>query len=321
MVEGTGQFALMSNETQSGFLNRFGPELVLVVVVLVWSSTFIITKEAIKIFTPNSYLFARFGTILVLAFAVLTVQSFRSGFGPMWRIAPRDFVRFAVSGVLAYTCYQLGFTFGLVHTSTFASSLMISTMPLFTLIFAAVLGERHPRGAWIGVLIAMTGVAVFLLDTGTGDSSLRGNLYSVGAAIAMSIYWIVNRPLVQRYPATTVSAYTILTGTIPLLILGWNDARAQDWGALEARHWLMILYMAIFPIYLVYIGNNWVISKRGVTATSAQLAVPVVSGILSVAILHESLGGLKMLGAAIVLGGLLLIQRTRIRATNEPPPE
>ncbi|MEZ4496314.1 MAG: hypothetical protein R2845_05910 [Thermomicrobiales bacterium] len=100
----------MSNESQSGFLNRFGPELVLVVVVLVWSSTFVITKEAIKIFTPNSYLFARFGTILVLAFAVLTAQSFRSGFGTMWRIAPRDFVRFAVSGVLAYTCYQLGFT-------------------------------------------------------------------------------------------------------------------------------------------------------------------------------------------------------------------
>ncbi|MEZ4624875.1 MAG: DMT family transporter [Thermomicrobiales bacterium] len=59
----------------------------------------------------------------------------------------------------------------------------------------------------------------------------------------------------------------------------------------------------------------------GVTATSAQLAVPVVSGILSVAILHESLGRLKMLGAAIVLGGLLLIQRTGFSATNEPPPE
>ena len=81
----------------------------------------------------------------------------------------------------------------------------------------------------------------------------------------------------------------------------------------------MLVYMAIFPIYLVYLGNNWVISKRGVTSTSAQLAVPVVSGIISVLILHESVGILKLVGGAIVLGGLLLIQRSRMRKSIASP--
>lgn len=300
-------------------LTRFLPEIVLACVVLIWSSTFIITKELIEVFTPWSYLVARFGSILALAFGVLIAQSTRGDARSLWRLDRRDLPRFVIAGVLAYTCYQLGFTFGIAHTSTFASALMIATMPLFTLVFAAMLGERFPGGAWLGVLIAIGGVALFLLDSNTGGSSLRGNLYSVGAAMAMGAYWLVNRPLVQCYPATTVSAYTTLFGTIPLFILGWNDVRAQDWGVLEPRHWLMLVYMAIFPIYLVYIGNNWVISKRGVTSTSAQLAVPVVSGILAVLFLGERLDALKLAGAVIVLGGLLLIQRARLRAATAAP--
>lgn len=305
----------MPTTSESHRLTRFLPEIVLACVVLIWSSTFIITKELIEVFSPWSYLVARFVMILALAFGVLIAQSTRIGFRTLWRLNPRDLLRFAIAGVLAYTCYQLGFTFGIAHTSTFASALMISTMPLFTLIFAATLGERFPGGAWLGVLIAIGGVALFMLDSNTGGSSLRGNLYSVGAAMAMGAYWLVNRPLVQRYPATTVSAYTTLFGTIPLIVLGWSDVRAQDWGALEPRHWLMLVYMAIFPIYLVYIGNNWVISKRGVTSTGVQLAVPVVSGILAVVLLDERLDALKLTGAAIVLGGLLLIQRARLRTS------
>jgi drug/metabolite transporter (DMT)-like permease len=288
----------------------------LVFVILIWSSTFVITKDAMTVFTPFSYLFARFSMILILAFTVLAIQSIQRGFREMWGIDRRDLPRFAIAGVLAYTFYQLGFTVGIDNTSTFASSVLISTAPLFTLVLAMLLGERHPKGALIGMIIALTGVVIFLLNSGTGGSSLYGNVLSIGAALAMATFWIVSRPLVAKYPATSVSAYTTLFGTIPLLVLGWSDASDQDWGALETRHWLMLIYMAVFPIYLVYIANNWVISQRGVTATSANLMVPVVSGILAVLILDETLGLPKVIGAGIVLAGLMLIQRTRIRAAK-----
>ncbi|MCC6705263.1 MAG: DMT family transporter [Thermomicrobiales bacterium] len=294
------------------------PELVLASVVLIWSSTFVITKDAMTVFTPFSYLFARFLMILLLAFTVLSIQSVSRGFRTMWAIERRDLPRFVCAGVLAYTLYQLGFTVGIDNTSTFASSVLISTAPLFTLALAVLIGERHPKGAWIGMSIALAGVVIFLFDSGAGGSTLYGNLLSIGAAMAMATFWIVSRPLVARYPATTVSAFTTLFGTIPLLILGWSDAATQDWGALETRHWLMLAYMAIFPIYLVYIANNWVIAKLGVTATGANLSVPVVSGILAVVILDESLSPLKIVGAAIVLAGLILIQRSRLRATAIP---
>jgi drug/metabolite transporter (DMT)-like permease len=296
---------------------KYWPEVVLAIVVLIWSSTFVITKDAMTVFTPYSFLFIRFLMIVAFAFAVLTVQSFQRGFRTMWHIERRDLPRFIAAGILAYTLYQLGFTVGLDKTSTFASSVLISSSSLFAFIIATILGERHPRAAWIGMFIAMAGVMIFLFDSGTGGSSLTGNLISVGAAMAMATFWIVSRPLVRAYPPATVSAFTTLFGMIPLLVVGWSDTRAQDWDAVTTYHWLMLIYMAIFPIYLVYIANNWVIGQRGVSATSATLAVPVVSGILAVLILDERMNLWKLIGAAIVLAGLLLIQRTRIRVASK----
>lgn len=305
------------------------PELILAGVILIWASTFVITKDALNVFTPLSFIGARFSLVLLLAFGVLSAQSFRRGFGAMWRIDRADLPRFVVAGLLGYTFYQLGFTVGIDHTSPFSSSLMIAMMPLFALVIAAFLGERSPVGAWIGVAVAAVGVIIFLLEGQTGGSSLYGNALSAGAAISLAGYWLINRPLVRKYPPATVSAFTTLCGTVPLLAIGFRDIRAQDWAALDPGHWLMLLYMAVFPIYLVYIAQNWVISQRGVTATSANLVVPVVSGILSFIVFNEPFGPLKIGGALIVLVGLVLIQRARIagarasKRTHEspaPPP-
>lgn len=303
----------MESEHESRGVGAFLPELILAAVVLIWASTFVITKDALDDFTPYSFIFARFSIILALSLSVLAVQSLGRGWRRMWHVDRADLPRFVVSGLLGYTFYQIGFTVGLDHTSPFSSSLLIAMVPLFTLVLASLLGERYPAGAWLGVLVAVTGVVVFLLDRQTGESSLLGNALSAGAAISFASYGLVNRPLVRKYAPTTVSAYTTLFGTVPLLLIAVPDARGQDWGALDTSHWLMLLYMAIFPIYLVYIGYNWVISQRGVTATSAGLVVPVVSGILSVIVFGESFGPLKIAGAVVVLAGLMLIQRTQMQ--------
>lgn len=298
---------------------RFAPELVLAAVVLIWASTFVITKDALEDFTPFSFIFARFALILVIAFAVLAVQGQRRGWARVWRVDRADWPRFVLSGLLGYTFYQIGFTVGIDHTSPFSSSLLIAMVPLFTLVIATFLGEQHPVGAWVGVVVAIAGVTVFLLQRQEGGS-LLGNALSAGAAVAFASYGLANRPLVRKYPTTTVSAYTTLIGTLPLLAIGLPDATSQDWAALELSQWLMLLYMAVFPIYLVYIGYNWAIAQRGITVTSAGLVVPIVSGALSAVFFDEAFGPVKVAGALLVLIGLVLIQRARVYATKPGIP-
>ena len=295
------------------------PELVLAAVVLIWASTFVITKDALDDFTPYAFIFARFSIILILAFAVLAVQGRRRGWSRMWRVERADWPWFLLCGLVGYTFYQIGFTVGIDHTSPFSSSLLIAMVPLFTLVIVTALGERHPLGAWIGVGVAIAGVTVFLFQRQAGGS-LLGNALSVGAAISFASYGLANRPLVRKYPTATVSAYTTLVGSLPLQAIGLPDASRQNWAALDAGQWGMLLYMAIFPIYLVYIGYNWAIAQRGISVTSAGLLVPIVSGGLSAIFFDEAFGPVKVTGAMLVMAGLVLIQRARVQSAKRAIP-
>jgi drug/metabolite transporter (DMT)-like permease len=296
-----------------GVITAIGPELAQLVVVGLWASTFIVTKHAFNELAPLAFTFVRFGLMTVLAFAVLFAR------GRSWRIDRRDLPRFALAGLTGYTAYQLCFVLGLERTSPFTSSLLIAMVPLFTLVILATRGERPPARGWVGLAVALVGVAVFLADKwGRGtQASLAGEALSIGAAVAFALYGVVNRPLVRDYPPETYTAYTVLAGSIPLMLVAAPSALAQDWGAVSALGWLEIGYMVVLPVYVAYMLWNWAIARRGAAAaTSFSLLVPIASGSLSAWWFAEQFDPAKLFGAALVLAGLAIIRAPARPSTN-----
>ena len=264
-------------KTQGGVVATVGPELAQLVVVGLWASTFIVTKHAFAELTPLAFTFIRFVLMTALAFAVLAVR------GRSWRVRRRDLPRFALAGLTGYTLYQLGFVLGLERTSPFASSLLIAMVPLFTMVILAVRGEPTPGRGWAGLAVALAGVVIFLIDQWEhgATGSLVGAALSVGAGVSFALYGIVNRQLVRDYPPETYTAYTLLAGSVPLLVLAAPAALAQGWGTVSALGWLEIVYMVVLPVYVAYMLWNWAIARRGAAvASSFTLLVPVVSGSL-----------------------------------------
>ena len=287
---------------------RVGPEAAQSLVVLLWASTFIVTKAVYAELSPLAFIATRFALMTPFAFAVLWLRRR----GPERRIRRQDLPRFVASGLTGYTLYQLGFAIGLDHTSPFSSSLLIALVPLFTIVIAAMLGDRAPRQAWVGIAVAVAGVVVFLLDSAGDRGSLVGEAVSLGAAVSFALYGIVNRPLAARYPTETYTAWTLLFGTVPLLLVAAPAALAQPWGEVSPAAWAGVLYMVVFPVYIAYQLWNWAIVRRGaVTATTFGLLVPVVSGTLSAIVFRETFGAAKLLGAALVLIGLVVVRLPR----------
>ena len=303
-----------STSPADSIVARFGPELALLTVVGFWSSTFIVTKAVYVEISPLAFLFARFALMCLLAFGVLMVRRR----GAERRIARRDLGRFAAAGVTGYTLYQLGFALGLDRTSPFSSALLIAMVPLITVLILAVSGESTPLQGWLGLAIAVTGTIVFLADKRGAEGTLVGDLLSLGAAFAFATYGIVNRPLVARYPMETWTAYAVLFGSIPLLLISGPAAIAQDWSALSVWSWIGIVYVVVFPVYVAYMIWNWGIARRGAAkATSFSLLVPILSGLFSALIFAEGFGPLKLLGAALVIAGLVTLRARRFPRRRE----
>lgn len=294
----------------SSVASRFAPELAQIVVVVLWASTFVVTKAAFAEVSPLGVIFSRF--LIMLALALVVMFAKERG-GSLW-IERRDLGRFILAGLTGYTLYQLGFILGLSRTSPFSSSLLIAMVPLFTVLILAIMGERTPRQGWIGLVVALVGVVIFLLDKRSAETgTLVGDLLSIAAGLSFAAYGVVNRPLVAKYPTATYTGWSILAGAIPLLLIALPSAIEQDWDSVSEMGWFSIVYLAILPVYVAYMLWNFAIARRGVAkATTFSLLVPIVAGVLSAIFYGEPFGPLKLLGAALVMIGLVIVRLPRL---------
>lgn len=302
-------------EADRGPLGGFLPELAALAVVVVWGSTFTLTKSLYTEMEPLAFGFTRFIAITLIAFAVLAVQARRHHRPDWWHIRRDDLPLFIMTGLCGYTFYQLGFMIGLDHTSPFSGSLMISLQPIVTLGIVTAIGERQSLAVWLGAFVALAGVAMFLFN-GEGDSQLLGNVISFLGGASFALYQVFNRRLNREYSPATYSAYSTLFGAIPLLLIATPTAIDQDWGAISLQSWLVVVYMSIFPVYLAYIAWGWAIRHRGVAISGLTLLVPVIAGLLSIVFFDEGFGPLKLVGGALALAGMLVMQRANRKATR-----
>ena len=280
-------------------------EAALWAVVITWSTTWIALKDAFDYIDPLAYLLIRFLLINLLAFAVLALHVRRGS--ATWRIHRRDLPRMLASGLTGYTIYQIAAVLGLDRSSVFTLSLLVAMSPLFTMVIVAVLGEKTPVYGWIGLAVAIAGVILFLSDKRSGGDTLLGALLSLTAALSFAAYGIVNRPVARAYPHATYSAYSLLFGTLPLLAICGPATISQAWTGVPLHVWLGLAYLVIFPVYVAYQLWNYAIARRGVgPASTYQLVVPVLSGVLSALTFHEQFGPLKIAGAFVALLGLLI---------------
>jgi drug/metabolite transporter (DMT)-like permease len=280
-------------------------DILAVLAVSSWGLSYGLTKLAFREWRPLVFTGTRFLAMAVIALVVLAAQ------GRLGAVLGPDRARFALGGLFGFTLYQLGFTLGLDRTSAFASTLLLTTVPLFSLLFLRLGGvESVRRRQWAGVGLATAGILLFMAGTSGGLHATEarvGDLLSLGAAASFALYGIVNKPLATRYPASTVLAGTLLIGSIPLVPLGLADSRGQSWAEVSLVGWGIWIYAVVLPVYLAYTWWTAAIALRGVAAIAPYvLLVPVAGGLFALLRLGERVGLVSAVGAAVTLVGLAL---------------
>lgn len=270
-------------------------------VILAWSINTIVAKQAFAQIDPLAFTFLRFLVMTPLAIAMVYVS------GGRIHVERRDIATLLLCSACGFGLYQYLWVIGLAHTTPFATALLSALTPIFTLAIVAIAGHEHVRpGRWAGAAVALFGVAIFE-GAFTGAATVRiGDLLVLGAAMLFAGYNVLGARLMSRYAPFELLAIAMTLGLIMLIPGGAPALARTNLAALTWDTWWRIIYAMLFPILLTYPVWTWGIGKLGAGKGSImQFFLPVLTGILSVPILHATFPKHEVLGAAVCLGGMI----------------
>lgn len=292
----------------------------LALMAVIWGVNFPVVKMALGSIPPLAFNALRFPLAALVLVALVRIGGGPSDDRP--RPTRREWIRLVVLGIWGNVFYQYLFIYGVDGTSAGNASLLLSTTPVWAAILATA--ARHdslPATVWQGVFLALMGM-VLVVAGGAGFSfgleTLRGDLLMVAAAVTWASFTVGCTPLIQRFGAMRVTAWTLWVGTPFLVMLGFPGVRSMDFSQVGAASWVALVYAGVAAIGLAYALWNRGVRRVGAARTAIYgNAVPVVALLATWVTLGDPPTALQIGGAVVILGGLSLARR-RGRATARP---
>lgn len=276
----------------------------LLYVAVAWALNTVVVKYAVRTFDPLAFTGIRFVAMTPLAFGLVRAM------GGRVRICKGDWPLLIACGLCGYGAYQYLWILGLAHTTAFASALLATLAPLMTLAIVALRKtERVRSGRWLGAIVALAGVAIFE-GLFAGHATFRiGDGLTLLSAASFAIFNVLTARLLDRYTPVSLVAIAMAVGTVIILPGAVPALVHQNWAQVSLSDWGVLAYSIVFPILLTFPVWSYGISQLGAGRTSLfQFGVPVIAGLLSVAILHTAILPHEIVGAAVVIAGMALSQ-------------
>ncbi|NHC35897.1 DMT family transporter [Scytonema millei] len=271
----------------------------LFVTLILWGSGFAGVRAGLRSYSPEHLVALRFAiaSLVLLGYAYLTRMRLPQ---------VKDLPAIALGGFLGISAYHLCLAFGQQTVTAGAASLLNASSPIFTALLAITfLGEKLTARGWLGIVISFIGAALISLGEIRGFHFNFGAVLILLAAISQGIYFILQKPLFQKYGAFELATYTIWSGTIALL--GFlPDTASVRLASLEST--LAIAYLGIFPAAIAYMTWTYTLSQISAAKAASYLyLVPFLAIAIAWIWLQELPSLLSIVGGIITLTGVFLV--------------
>ncbi|MBA2619083.1 MAG: DMT family transporter [Rubrobacter sp.] len=293
---------------------RFGV-LAFAVLVLAWSSSFSVVKVGLDYAPP--VLFA--GGRTLLSGVIMTAVAFVWGGAPNLR---RDWRVFAFLGTFNVVLFIGAQTFAVLYLPSGTAAVLIYLQPILVGVLAwTVLGEPLTATKVLGLLLGFAGI-VAVSSAGLLDATGEVTLLGVVSGVASALFWAIGTVGFKRYEARISTLWAValpfLAGGVVLTTLGLFTERLSDisWTGPFVSSVLYSAFVGTGLAWLLFFGL--VRAGEASRVASFIFVVPLAAVVIGAVLLDETLGLPLLAGAALIVSGIYLVNRTP-RGVKEAP--
>ena len=218
--------------------------------------------------------------------------------------APNVAAMVMMPAVLLFT-YAAAFSFAYRNMETGAGALVLfAAVQLLMISYGIVRGERT---SWIGLLMACTGLVVFLAP-GASTPPLGAATVMALAGFAWGAFSLSGRPGENPLAGTALSFLLAIPLALALMLFQYRSLSLDQAGVVYA------LVSGVLTSGIGYVIWYWVrVRLAAISAGAVQLSVPVISAVLGVLVLGEQVSARAAVSALFVLGGIGVVLLTARR--------
>jgi drug/metabolite transporter (DMT)-like permease len=286
--------------------------------VVVWGASFIATKLALYDLRPVTVVWLRFAIgVVILGIAASLKKQFTLPH-------KKDILYLSLLGFLGITFHQWLQSTGLQTVQASTTAWIVATSPVFIAILSWLfLREKLVWVQIIGIALAAVGVLLVvskgnLAAIFTGHFGTPGDILILISAPNWAVFSIISSYGLKKFPATQMMFYVMVIGWLLTSILFFSAGNVADLRHLTFSSLIGIGFLGIFCSGLAYIA--WYDGLQALPATQIGAFLylePLVAVLVAWAILGESLIPVTLLGGAVILLGVRLVQKSVKSRTDQ----
>ena len=238
-------------------------------------------------------------------------------FLPKERIEKGDSLKIVAASFTGLFVPQMTFLMAITMSSSIDTAVLGTLGPIFTMFFAFLfLGEPITGRKAGGVALSFAGVIFLIFNSvhsgGASSSSPLGIALLLLNSISFSFYLGYFRPLISKYSVVTFMKWMFLSSLLLSLPFSFKGLISTDFAAIPAGiRWeigYLIVFATFFAYFLIPFGQKRI---RPTLVSMYNYLQPIIAAIVSIAIGMDSLTWQKILATAFVVGGVVLVSRSR----------
>ena len=278
-------------------------------------------------------LMAPIGKSALMEFSALSVTTFRmvgaaacfwllSAFCKYEHVDHRDMLKIFFASLFALVFNQGVYIFGLSMTSPIDASIVTTTLPIVTMIIAAIyLKEPITNLKVLGIFVGAMGALTLILSSqtaGSGNGSIIGDLLCLVAQISFSIYLTVFKGLSQKYSPITLNKWMFIYASMCYIPFSYQDVAGIQWAEVSTPAYVQIGYVVIGGSFLAYIFI--MTAQRLLRPTVVSMynyMQPIVASIAAIIMGLGVFGWEKGIAIALVFLGVYIVTKSKSKADFE----